>query len=134
MYTDKSYINAEHDAAHTVQGSVRQEGERAAHGSILSKTADPEIRILHLYHDLMNLYGAWGNTAILMRAIEARGYTAVIDKKSVGDDVDFSLYSFIHIGCGTERSLRACKRDITRHREAFVERIEAGAFVLATGN
>jgi len=82
----------------------------------------------------MNLYGDWANTEMLARELEARGCQAAIDRKSAGDDVDFGSYSFIHIGSGTERSLRACMSDLARSRDAFITCIESGMHVLMTGN
>ena len=93
-----------------------------------------QIKILHLYHDLMNLYGDWGNVAVLEHELNRRGCDVLADKKSVGDDIDFSVYDFIYIGSGTERSLVACMRDLERYKDVFLERIEAGVPVLATGN
>jgi len=92
------------------------------------------IKILHLYHDLMNLYGEWANAAILERELTDRARASVVERKSVGDEVDFSIYDFIFIGCGTERSLYACIRDIARHKEALLKCVEANIPVLATGN
>ena len=94
----------------------------------------PVFRILHLYYDLMNLYGDWANADIFARELTARGQQAMVDRKSVGDDVDFSLYGYIFIGSGTERSQRACMMNLASHKDALIERIEAGAHVLATGN
>jgi len=92
------------------------------------------MKILHLYYDLMNLYGDWANAAVLARELNARGYAAEVDKKSVGDDVDFNAYDFIYIGSGTERSLHACVRCMEKHKDALIGRIEDGVHVLATGN
>jgi len=96
--------------------------------------ASPEIRILHLYYDLMNLYGDWANVDILARELISRGYAAVVEKKSAGDEIDLSEYDFIYIGSGTERSARACMKYLTPHKTALTGRIEAGMFVLATGS
>jgi len=93
-----------------------------------------QVKLLHLYHDLMNLYGDWANAAVLERELVNRGYEVRLDKKSVGDDVDFSGYDFIFIGSGTERSQLACMRDMVRFKAAFLEQIEKGVPVLATGN
>jgi len=92
------------------------------------------IQILHLYHDLMNLYGDWANVAAMEQELIARGSEVIVDKKSVGDDIHFDSYDFVYIGSGTERSQLACMRDLKQHKDAFIERIDAGISVLATGN
>ena len=93
-----------------------------------------KIKILHLYPDLMNLYGDWGNVAVLERWLVYRGCEVVVDKKSVGDDIDFGSYDFLYIGSGTERSQLACMRDLVRYKDVLVERIDADVPILATGN
>ena len=93
-----------------------------------------KIKILHLYHDLMNLYGDWANVAFLEQELAARGFEVVVDKKSVGDDVDFEGCDFLYIGSGTERSQLACMRDLVQYKDALIERIDADIPVLATGN
>jgi len=82
----------------------------------------------------MNLYGDWANAAVLSLELERRGLDAVVDNKSVGDEIDLRLYDIIYIGAGTERSQRACMRDMSRYAGRLIERIEAGMHVLATGN
>jgi len=91
-------------------------------------------KILLLYYDLMNLYGDWANAAVMERELVYRGFNAVLEKKSVGDKIDFTLYDFIFIGSGTERSQIACMRDLVQYKDAFLKQIEAGVPVLATGN
>ena len=98
------------------------------------KNENKKIMILHLYHDLMNLYGDWANPVVLARELSARGREAELGKKSVGDKIEFSLYDFIYIGSGTERSQIACMRDLAQYKNTLIERIEAGIPVLATGN
>ena len=95
---------------------------------------EDEMRILHLFYDLMNLYGDWANAAVLARELESRGHEAVIDKKSAGDEIDFGACDFVYIGSGTERSLLACLRYMERYKDALLGRIEDGMHVLATGN
>jgi len=92
------------------------------------------IKILHLYHDLMNLYGDWANVAVLERELQTRGFEVSTDKKSVGDDIDLDIYDFICIGSGTERSQLACMRDLVQYKDAFIERINENVPALATGN
>jgi len=92
------------------------------------------FRILHMYYDLMSLYGDWANVEVLALELRSRGVEAVIDKMSVGDGVDVEAYSFVYIGSGTERSLVACLSDIMRFREPLLGGIDNGLHVLATGN
>jgi len=99
-----------------------------------NKNKKGAVRILHLYYDLMNLYGDWANAAVFARELGVCGCETKTDYLSVGDEIDFGAYGIVFIGSGTERSQRACMRDMTRFADSFVERIEAGMFVLATGN
>jgi len=92
------------------------------------------IRLLHLYYDLMNLYGDWANAAVLERELLSRGFNVVYDKKSAGDDIKLSSYDFIYIGSGTERSQRACMADLEKYKVALIVSIQTGVPVLATGN
>jgi CobQ-like glutamine amidotransferase family enzyme len=82
----------------------------------------------------MNLYGDWGNVAVLERELAANGCEALVDKRSVGDDFDLDLYDFIYIGSGTERSQIACMSDLQRYKNALIDKVDAGTPVLATGN
>ncbi|MCL2425991.1 MAG: hypothetical protein FWD05_06610 [Oscillospiraceae bacterium] len=93
-----------------------------------------KIKLLHLYHDLMNLYGDWANVAILEHSLTVGGCDVLVDKKSVGDDINFDSYDFIYIGSGTERSQLACVRDLKQYRKQLIGCIEAEVPVLATGN
>ena len=58
-----------------------------------------EIKILYLYPDMLELYGDYGNIQILKYRIEKRGYTAVVDSYSVGDDIpNFKNYDIVFAG------------------------------------
>ena len=103
-------------------------------GEFNSRALDREFRILHMYYDLMSLYGDWANPVVLARELSARGAAAVVDKRSVGDEMDISSYHFIYIGSGTEKSQLACMRDLLRFKDIFIDQINAGIPVLASGN
>ena len=92
------------------------------------------IKILHLYFDLMSLYGDWANPEVLAMELGGRGIKSTIVKKSVGEDFELDNCDFLYIGSGTERSLLACSLDIMRCRAQILRRIEDGMHVLATGN
>ena len=92
------------------------------------------MKILHLYHDLMNLYGDYANITALTKLLSANGITAKTDRLSIGDEVDFDSYDFIFIGSGTERNLRVMLNDLRRHSAALTKYIGSEKVMLMTGN
>ncbi|MBR5951588.1 MAG: glutamine amidotransferase [Actinomycetaceae bacterium] len=61
-----------------------------------------ELRICHLYPDLLNLYGDRGNIIALKRRCEARGITVTVDECSVGDPVQAGSADIFFIGGGQD--------------------------------
>lgn len=58
-----------------------------------------EIKILYLYPDMLELYGDYGNIQILQYRIQSRGYTAKIDRYSLGDHApNFNNYDIVFAG------------------------------------
>lgn len=93
-----------------------------------------EIKLLHLYHDIMNLYGEYGNIKILEKHLQDQGFSVTVDKKSIGEDKNFKQYDFIYMGSGTEKNLEVILEDIQKEKEEFKEVIEDGKVILLTGN
>lgn len=93
-----------------------------------------EINILHLYYDIMNLYGEYGNIKILEQHLKDQGFEVTVDKKSIGETKDLGQYDFIYMGCGTERNQEAILKDIISEKEDLKNFIEEGKTVLLTGN
>lgn len=92
------------------------------------------IKILHLYHDILNLYGDYGNVEILRKHIEDQGFKVEVEKKTINDEIELDKYLLIFIGSGTERSLDRALKDIRRNKEQFVKFINSKRVLLATGN
>ena len=93
-----------------------------------------EIKLLHLYYDIMNLYGEYGNMKILEKHLKDQGFKVVVDKKTIGDVKNISEYDFVYIGSGTERNLQVILEDIGKEKEDLKKSIENGKVVLLTGN
>lgn len=93
-----------------------------------------EVKILHLYYDIMNLYGEYGNIKILEQHIKDQGFDVIVDKKTIGEEKNFSEYDFIYMGCGTEKNQQVILQDIYNEREEFINAIEEGKPMLLTGN
>ena len=73
------------------------------------------IRMLYLYHDLMNLYGDNGNVRVLERYLKDQGEQVRVDRKSLQDEFDISQYDFIYCGRGTEKNRNAALADLKKH-------------------
>ena len=92
------------------------------------------MKILHLYHDLMNLYGDYANITALMKLAVYNGEDVTVDKRSVGDQIDFADYDFIFIGSGTERNMKVALDDLRRRKKELNGCIDSGKVILLTGN
>ncbi len=92
------------------------------------------MKILHLFHNLMNLYGEYANTLALARELENSGVLVEIEKQSVGDKFDFSNADLIYIGSGTEKNQKAALEELKPYKAELSAALDRGAVVLATGN
>ena len=93
-----------------------------------------EVKMLHLYYDLMNLYGEYGNVEILKKHLEDQGCTVLVDKKTLNEGKNLLEYDFIYIGCGTEKNQKVMLDDIFKVKDELVNAIEAEVPILLTGN
>lgn len=93
------------------------------------------IKILHLYYDIMNLYGEYGNVCLLEKALKERGYNVNITKKTVTDsDIDFTEFDFIYCGAGTESSRNFCMEHLRAFSDNMETAFKADKVMLFTGN
>lgn len=92
------------------------------------------IRILHLYYNIMNLYGDYGNIIILKKHLEDQGANVIVDKKSIYDEYCVKDYDFIYIGSGTENSLDRVLKDLFLKKDDLQKYIDNKKVILATGN
>lgn len=92
------------------------------------------MKILHLFPDLMNLYGDYANVLALERALAQKGEEAEISRRSIGDSMYFSEFDFIYIGSGTERNQKVALEYLRDSAETLKSAADGGAVILATGN
>ena len=64
------------------------------------------INVLHLYYDLLNLYGENANTRSIKYNLELNKIKVNIDLKSLNDEIDFNKYDLIYIGSGSEDNMK----------------------------
>lgn len=92
------------------------------------------MKILHLYHDIMNLYGEYANVSALERMLEKSGVKFTTDKLTLFDNADLGDYDFIYIGSGTEKNQKLVLQDFKKYKDFLVEYINSGKVILMTGN
>ncbi|MGN1034439.1 MAG: hypothetical protein ACI4PK_02465 [Oscillospiraceae bacterium] len=92
------------------------------------------VKILHLFNNLMNLYGETGNIKMLERRLKA-GSVAFKTVKAMPKDVVDWDFDFVYIGSGTEKSMFASLKEAQNFTDKLNKLIfEKNAVVLLTGN
>ncbi len=95
-------------------------------------TAEPELRLLALYPEQMNIYADRGNVIFLRRRCEWRGIGFRYASAGPGEEFDPAAHDLIYIGGGQDRDQRAVAGDLrATKREALGAAIEDDAVVLA---
>lgn len=92
------------------------------------------VRLLHLYGDIMNLYGEYANLAVLERYLKELGHEVACDTLSMYEDKDISGYDLYYLGAGTERKMKTMLPELLRYRDVLQREKEAGRILLFTGN
>ena len=92
------------------------------------------INVLHLYYDLLNLYGENVNTRCIKRSLELNKIKVKVDLKSIGDNIDFNKYDIIYIGQGSEENLLLALNDINKRKNDLKKYIEEDKCLILTGN
>jgi lipid II isoglutaminyl synthase (glutamine-hydrolysing) len=90
------------------------------------------IRIVHLYADLMSVYGDRGNVLALVRRAEWRGFPVRVRELSIGDELDPSEVDLVFFGGGQDREQAVVSEDFLRQKgSAVCSAVEDGAALLS---
>ena len=92
------------------------------------------MKILHLFHDLMNLYGEYANTLALQKSLSEKGRAAEIEKLSIDDTFDLTDCDLIYIGSGTEKNQKTALEYLRPYAGQLKTALDEGKIILATGN
>jgi lipid II isoglutaminyl synthase (glutamine-hydrolysing) len=71
-----------------------------------------KITIAQLYPRDMNLYGDWGNTLVLKKRLERRGFEVEIIDHNPGDSTDFSKIDIFVGGGGQDSGQTIIQNDL----------------------
>ena len=71
-----------------------------------------ELKLIHFYPDLMNLYGSYANVSVLMRLLQRCGHTVQVEVIPLGAGGSCCKGAdFVFMGSGTERAQQAAAED-----------------------
>lgn len=94
--------------------------------------ASGKIRLVHLYPDLMSVYGDRGNVLTLQRRAEWRGIDLEVRELTLGDELDPEDVDLIFFGGGQDREQAVVSPDFLRQKgEAVRKAVEDGAALLS---
>ena len=90
-----------------------------------------ELRICHLYPDLLNLYGDRGNLITLRQRCQWRGIDCTIAPVSLGDSFAASDYDLVFMGGGQDYEQNLLYEDLIEQKgDAIRAAVEAGLVFL----
>ncbi len=92
----------------------------------------PVLRIVHLYPDLLNLYGDIGNIISLSQRAKRRGLRTKVVSKTVGDPLLPEDFDILFIGGGQDSQQSVVQTDLLRTKADTIHRAaDDGKVILA---
>lgn len=93
-----------------------------------------KLKMVWMYHDLMDLYGDKGNTEVIRRRCEKRGIECVVDTCTIGEKADLTSYDLFFLGGGADREQSLIFEDLISRKQDIQKAMESGtAFLLICG-
>lgn len=89
-----------------------------------------ELKILWLYHDVMDLYGDTGNICVLRKRCEDRGIKVTVDTCGIGENKDFNNYHLIFMGGGADKEQSILYEDLINKKDNIISAINNNTFIL----
>jgi len=93
-----------------------------------------EIKIAHLYYDLMNLYGENGNIKALKKQLEEQNTSVKVLSLTIDDELNFNEYDMVYIGAGTEENQKLVVKHLLKYKNEIETAIHQNKLFLITGN
>ncbi len=88
------------------------------------------VKILHMYADMLDLYGDSGNMEVIGYRCRMRGIDCQVDTYSIDSEMpDFASYDLIYIGGGADLEQQHISADLLKCREGIKKAYESGTFL-----
>ena len=93
-----------------------------------------KLKILWMYHDLMDLYGDKGNIEVLRTRAEKRGIECIVDTCTLNEKKTIEDYDLFFLGGGADREQQLIYKDLLERKDGIQKAMDAGsAFLLICG-
>lgn len=89
------------------------------------------LTIVHLFPELLNLYGDGGNVICLRKRLEWRGLPVEVQEIGMGDAMDFSRADIVFIGGGADREQLIVKDAMMERKAELSAYVADGGALLA---
>ena len=91
-----------------------------------------EINIVHLYPDLLNLYGDKGNIACMQKRLEWRGIKAnIVQCTNEDHSIDLNTADIIFVGGGSDREQEIVCGLLLKKKDELIKYVESDGVLLA---
>lgn len=88
------------------------------------------LKILWMYHDLMDLYGDKGNARVLKVRCEKRGIECTVDTCTIGEKKEIRDYDLFFMGGGADHEQSLIYEDLIGRKEDIKAAMDEGTAVL----
>ena len=90
-----------------------------------------KIKLLHMYPNMLDLYGDSGNVEIIKYRCKKRDIELEVSSHIIGDDTnDFSQYDIVYLGGGADLEQQILADDLLKCKDAVRKAYENGTFFL----
>ena len=91
-----------------------------------------ELKICHMYPDVLNLYGDTGNIICMKKRLQWRGIDAIVETKPIGSKLDLAGFDLVFIGGGQDFEQEVLLDDLHQGKtDELKSAIEDGIVLLA---
>ena len=91
-----------------------------------------ELKICHMYPDVLNLYGDRGNVICMLKRLERRGIDVSVTKLPIGDSRSLADFDLVFIGGGQDFEQQVLLSDLHRGKDReIIAAVEDGVTFLA---
>ena len=89
------------------------------------------LRIVHLFPDLLNLYGDGGNLRVLAQRCAWRGIPAEVVTVNYGESADLSQADIVFLGGGPDREQKLASEELLAMKDQLAQYVNKGGALLA---